>query len=77
MLECEAYSIRFKRGSAFPLEFCYSCPAKLRIRKLHPFLWDEIAELQLLEIAWGNSSRQTVSPVDGLHVYLLRNETQA
>lgn len=54
MFEGEACSIRFKLGSAFSLEFCYSCHPKLRICKLSPLLWDKIAELELLETAWGN-----------------------
>lgn len=54
MFEGEACSIRFKVGSAFSLEFCYSCHPKLRICKLSRLLWDKIAELELLETAWGN-----------------------
>lgn len=77
MLECEVCSIRFNLGSAFPLEFYYSCAPKLRICKLCPSLWDEIAEFELLEVAWGNSSRQTASLAHGLRVCLLRSETQA
>lgn len=77
MLEREVCSICFNLGSPFPLEFYYSCTPKLRIRKFCPSVWDEIAEFELLEVAWGNSSRQTASLVDGLRVCLLRTETQA
>ncbi|XP_025709213.1 ras suppressor protein 1 isoform X1 [Callorhinus ursinus] len=73
---------QFQLGVSHVFEYIRSetykyCHPKLRIRKLCPFLWDEIAKLELLEMAWGNSSRQTTSLVDGLCVYPLRYETQA
>lgn len=76
MFQWFAYSIYFKRIYIFLWD---SVTIVIQSSELSSSVLSnrsEITKLELFEVAWGGSSRQTAALVDGLRVYLLRNEAQ-